>query len=312
MSRIRKRQTDFKLLDQPFVSIIIVTYQTGGQFIENCLNSLRQLDYQNFEIIIVDNNSTDDTREVLKQQIQNEILILNKSNRGFGGGCNDGTREAKGEVMVYLNMDTVVEKDWLTNLIKPFQQNPRTAITGCKMYYPDSKKIQHAGGILHPNGMTEHIGYGKEDNGDYDQTQEVDFVTGASFAARKEFLDLCGGGFDEAYFPAYYEETDLCYRAKLMGYQTLFVHDAVLTHFESPLLNNASDRFHRICYRSRIIFCWQNFTLSDWLFKWLPKEISWLRAPYSKGFRKKQITAYLDLLKFIIGFKFDPSKIFSS
>ena len=70
MSRIRKRQPDFKLLDQPFVSIIIVTYQTGGQFIENCLNSLRQLDYQNFEVIIVDNHSTDNTREVLQEQIQ--------------------------------------------------------------------------------------------------------------------------------------------------------------------------------------------------------------------------------------------------
>ena len=209
-------------------------------------------------------------------------------------------------------MDTVVEKDWLTNLFKPFEQNPRAAITGCKMYYPESKKIQHAGGILHPNGMTEHIGYGKEDDGEYDQTVEVDFVTGASFAARKEFLDLCGGGFDEAYFPAYYEETDLCYRAKLMGYQTLFVHDAILTHFESPLLDNASDRFHRICYRSRIIFVGkisQSLTGSS---NGSPKKSPGSERHTAKASVKNKSPPTSIYLAFILGFKFDPSRLSKS
>ena len=305
--RIRRRQPDFPPLSQsPFVSIIIVTWQTGGRFIESCLNALHRLEYPDFETIIVDNHSNDQTGEVLRELARNEQLIFNSTNRGFGGGCNDGIRKARGEVLVFLNVDTEVEPDWLAEIVRPLTENHRAAITGCKTYYPGGERIQHAGGVLFPNGETRHIGYNEKDQGQYDQLREVDFVTGAAIAIRRDFLELCGGGFDEDFFPAYYEDADLCYRAKLMGYQVLIAPAARLIHHESPVLENTGEQYQRLCYRARMIFCWKNYRLRDWAFEWLPHEAAWIFSRSSKGFRKKQLRAYLDLLLFLRGRRLEP------
>ena len=328
---------------------------------------------QNFEVIIVDNASAasassppassaqaashlpkastisdspgEGTREALKRCVREEKLILNECNRGFSGGCNDGICQAKGEIIVLLNVDTEVDADWLTELVRPLLHDRRAAMAGCKMYYPPKLdlqdpaerpgsadapasstgspqagsasspqaprgKIQHAGGVIHPNAMVEHRGYGEEDVGQWDEEVEVDYVTGASVAIRREFLELCGGGLDEDYFPAYYEETDLCYRARLMGYRVLYAPRATLVHHESTLLGVGSPLFNRLCYRGRILFCLKNYRLRDWLFKFIPNEIAWLRAPHSKGFRRIQLRAYLDGLKFLFGHRYTPDQPF--
>ena len=318
--RIRKRQPDFPPLSSPTpsVSIILVSYNTNGQFIENCLASLRRLTYPDYEIIIVDNNSTGETRDALERCCRGEghggtpreKLILNKQNRGFSGGCNDGIARASGEILVFLNLDTEVDPSWLTELIRPMARDPRVAVTGCKMYFPGRRTIQHAGGIIYGNGMTKHIGYRRLDEGQYDNECEVDYVTGAGLAARREFLELCGGGFDEDYFPAYCEDVDLCYRARAMGYRVVYAPRSVLVHHESPLFGIESPIFQRLCYRGRVLFCLKNFRLRDWLFGFIPCEIRWLCAPASKGFRKKQIRAYLDALGFLLGRRYTPDHPF--
>ncbi|MBN1517986.1 glycosyltransferase family 2 protein [Candidatus Sumerlaeota bacterium] len=309
--RLRTRQPDFPLFDHdPFCSIILVTYNIAEDMIARCLQALRALDYPSFETIIVDNASHQETQEALGRLCGDEIVIWNKTNRGFCGGCNDGAKRAKGEVLVFLNVDTEARSDWLRELVRPFRENPRAAVTGCKMYYPGGRKLQHAGAILHANAMTEHYAYQQEDAGQADEERSVDWCTGAALAVRREFIERSGGdAFDESFFPAYYEDVDLCYRARLMGYETIYVPRAVLVHFESPVIPNTSRRFYRLCYRSRIIFCLKNYTLRQWLFEWLPLECNWLRAPYSKGFRKKQLRAYLDGLLFLLGRRLDPQSL---
>jgi GT2 family glycosyltransferase len=282
------------------VSIVIVTYNTGGRFIEDCLASLRRLDHADHETIVVDNASKDGTRGILERCRRDEILVFNDENRGFAGGCNDGIARARGEIVALLNFDTEVEPSWLTELVRPFREDPRIAIAGCKMLFPDGR-IQHAGGVVHGNGMSEHIGYREADEGQYEEELDVDYVTGAGLAVRREFLEMCGGGLDEDYFPAYCEEVDLCYRARLMGYRVVYVPRAVLTHHESAVLENQSPLFQRVDYRNRVLFCLKNYRLREWLFDFVPYEVHWLRAPWSKGLRRKQVRAYLDALGCVVG-----------
>jgi GT2 family glycosyltransferase len=310
--RIRRRQPDFPSFSTEFpsVSVVLVTYGKAASYLEPCLASLRALDYPNFDVVIVDNASTDGAPELLRRLCRDEKILLLDHNAGFAGGCNIGVRESSGELVVLLNFDTELRPDWLRRLIRPLVENSRIAICGCKMLYPGGKIIQHAGGILNGNGMSEHIGHREPDNGQHDRAGDVDYVTGAGMAIRREFLELCGGGLDEDFYPAYYEEADLCYRAHLMGYLVWYEPSAVLIHHESPALTHRSPAFNRLQYRNRMIFCLKNYRLRDWLFKFIPYEIHWLRAPWSKGLRRVQLRAYLDGLVFLLGRRYSPERPF--
>jgi O-antigen biosynthesis protein len=313
MSRpIRTRQPDFPPFrsDPPSVSIVIVTYTGAAKYLERCLDAVRRLDYPARQVIIVDNPGSDDTREVIARCRRDETVILNDRNLGFAGGCNVGIAAAHGEVIVLLNADTEVAPDWLAELVRPMKRDARAAITGCKMYYPGTRMIQHAGGVIYGNGMVEHLGYQREDNGEFDEEKDVDYVTGAGMAIRRELLDLCGGGLDEDYYPAYYEELDLCHRAHLMGYRVVYAPRSLLVHHESPTVKNQSETFKRLLFRGRLLFCIKHYRLRDWLFRFIPYEIRWLRAPWSKGVRKKQIRAYLDALDYLRGKRYSADNPF--
>ena len=304
------RGDDFPPLraEWPSVSIVIVTYHGAERFLANCFASLRALDYPDFEVIIVDNASNDATRHALRDAVRGETVVWNPSNRGFAGGCNDGIARARGEVVVLLNCDTVVQPEWLREIVRPMTRDPRIAITGCKKLYPGSCVIQHAGGIVYPNGMTEHLGCPEEDRGQHDAERDVAYVTGAGLAVRRALLERCGGGLDEDFYPLYSEELDLCRRARRMGYRVVYAPRSVLEHYESPLRTDASPRFQRIITRSRMIYCLKNLTLCEWLFGFLPFETRWMLGPHARGYRLVQLRAYWDGLLFLLGVRWRPMR----
>lgn len=282
----------------PRVSVIVLTYNSAP-FILRCLESLSCQSYPPFETIVVENHSTDDTIERIQQSTFHPLLIQNATNRGCAGGNNDGWHQSHGEIVVFLNPDTEVTPDWLRSLVAPFH-DPMVAITGCKIYYPNSHILQHAGGILYPNAMSDHYGNQQEDTGQYDTQREVDYITGAAFAVRRSFLESVEG-FDEDYSPAYYEETDLCYKARKQGLKVLYVPSAVVYHHESPALRRCSPAFYRTYYRSRIRFLLKNYSLRDWLTRFLPFELKWFFMRESRGTRLIQFWAYWNGLKFWLG-----------
>lgn len=285
----------------PRVSVIVLTYN-NKPFILRCLESLQWQTYPDFEIIVVDNASRDGTADTVSSSRFMDIvrLIRNEQNLGCAGGNNVGWRAAEGDIVVFLNPDVVVVPDWLERLVGGLVNTDGAVIAGCKMYYPNSNILQHAGGILHPNAMCEHYGNGKPDDGTYNKLREVDFVTGAAIACKRSFLEQMDG-FDEDFFPAYYEETDLCARARKAGYKVIYVPDAVLFHYESSTLTRLSPSFYRMFYRSRIIFLIKNYSLRDWLFKFLPFEIRWfLFEPIARGYRLMQYRAYMQGLAFVM------------
>lgn len=287
----------------PSVSIVIVTYHGAGRFISRCLESVQSLDYPDFEVIVVDNASNDATRGALRDAVRGETVVWNSRNRGFAGGCNDGIARARGEVAVLLNYDTVVQPDWLRELVRPMTRDPRIAVTGCKMVFPGSCVMQHAGGLVHPNGMTQHLGYLEEDCGQHDAERDVAYVTGAGLAVRRALLERCGGGLDEDFYPAYCEEVDLCRKARRMGYRVVVAPRSVLEHYESPVRTDASPAFLRMITRARMVYCLKNLTLCEWLFGFLPFETRWMLGAGARGHRLVQLRGYLDGLLYLLGFR---------
>jgi len=194
------------------------------------------LNYENFEVVVVDNGSTDDSAKIIAENYSKVILILNKENLGFAGGSNVGIRYALdhgAEYIWLLNNDTVVAPDALFTMVAEIEKDPKIGITGSKIYYlSHPKKIWFAGGEIDwLNGTSHHTGMEEVDIGKYDYTKEVDRVTGCSMLVRRDVCDKVGI-FDEQFF-IYVEEVDWCVRARKPGFKCIFVPSSVVYHKQS-------------------------------------------------------------------------------
>jgi len=175
----------------PQVSTIVVSYNSE-KYISECIDSLLQSDYPDFEIIVVDNASTDNTVSILKQYDDKIKLIQSTENLGFAGGNNFGIKNSKGEVIVMINPDAFVTNTAIREMVMPLIRDEKTMVTGPKIFYPGTKKIQSAGGMMKKNAIPYHLGYGKEDNYQFDYSREVDYVTGAAIALKRKLFEITG------------------------------------------------------------------------------------------------------------------------
>ena len=225
-------------------SIIILTWQ-GMPYITACLDAVYAQTYARFDVIVVDNASTDGTADFVAAHYPQAQLIRNTRNAGFAAGSNVGIRVAQGDVIVLLNQDTVVEREWLAAIMQAMQQ-PGVGIVGCKCLYPDGR-IQHAGGYLaRPSAQPQHYGCGEVDHGQYDESRDVEFVTGAALAISRAALYTIGE-LDADLSPAYFEDTDWCFRARAAGYAVRYEPTARLTHHDGGSMKRESQimAYHR-------------------------------------------------------------------
>ncbi|MGI8904881.1 MAG: glycosyltransferase family 2 protein [Candidatus Sumerlaeaceae bacterium] len=288
---------------QPSISVIILTFGSA-KFIGPCISSVVASTRSPVEVVVVDNASTDDSLKLAEEAASKSALPLKpiplQCNLGCAGGNNAGWRASMGEVLVFLNPDTEITPGFLDELVRPLLNDTDIGITGAKMVYPGSRVLQHAGGIVYPNGMTAHHGLGQQDRGQFDTQRDVDYVTGAGFAIRRELMESLGG-FDEEYFPAYYEEVDLCMRVRQLGKRIVYVPSAVMVHHESVSLGADSPALRRMYSRMRIQFCLKNFSLFQ-LLRWsIPCEIRWmLTEPAARGHRAQQLRSYVANWRFLL------------
>ena len=213
----------------PFVSIIVLNYN-GILFLDECFSSLLQINYPKscYEVIMVDNGSIDCSVEYVKKNFPSvKILALNR-NYGYTGGNNRGVRIAKGDFVVFLNNDTVVDKEWLRELVNVMLLDEKIAICGSKVIFMDKlDHVQYSGGFLNLLGSTLFYPFhGQESNRDF---YLVGSICGASFLMRKVIFEMIGG-FDEDFF-MYSEENDLCLRAWIYGYRVAYAPSSVVYHF---------------------------------------------------------------------------------
>jgi Predicted glycosyltransferases len=217
------------------VSIVIVTWNSR-QYIEKCLECLRQQSYTDYEIIVVDNASLDNTVEYLNQNHSLLTIIKNQKNLGFAKAGNQGIRASEGEFILMLNPDVFPEPNFLEELVKTLSLHSRYGAVGGKLllfnHGENSRTIDSTGLFLTRSLKARDRGNLREDRGQYDQEEDIFAVCGAAVIFRRQALEkikLEGEYFDEDFF-AYYEELDLCWRMQLIGFECGYNPRAVAYH----------------------------------------------------------------------------------
>jgi GT2 family glycosyltransferase len=246
----------------PLTSIIIINYKTP-QLTINCLESLyKHENKSNYETIIIDNNSKDESLELIKKKFPHIQLIESNNNLGFAGGNNLGAKQAKGKYLLFLNSDTIITEPFIDDLIINIEKKEKIGIIAPKLLNQD-KTIQESvfkfptlwraicesfflSSIL-PNNKV----IGDYRNFNYDTEKQVDFVSGACFLIKKTIFDSING-FDESFF-MYAEETDLTYRLHKREYNAYFSPTGNIIHIGKGSQNN-TPTFNPQFFKSKILY----------------------------------------------------------
>lgn len=220
-----------------FVVTIVVLSWNQSLLTENCVRSLLAVNQPGIQILVVDNNSSDNTVQALKNNFEGQITVIaNKENLGFAGGNNVGIRHAldlNADHIMLLNNDTIVERNFLQPMLTTLQSDPRIGATTPKIYLMDDGKkgerIWAAGGQVNLwLGQSGSRGIGKIDTGQFDKMEEVGYASGCCILIKRETLEEVGL-LNEDYF-AYYEDVDWSLRARQCGYRIIYVPDSTVWH----------------------------------------------------------------------------------
>jgi GT2 family glycosyltransferase len=242
---------------RPLISIVIVNYN-GKKFLDDCLSSLNRQKFRNFEIILVDNGSSDDSVSFTRENYPGVIMVENKTNLGFAGGTNTGIRLANGEFILTLNNDTITDTQMLEEIVRPMQLNSNVGVCGTKMILPDGRINSTAICISH-SGAAWDRGMDELDMGQYDNQEEVfGACAGAALYRRSMFEEI--GLFDEDFF-LYSEDVDLAFRAQLAGWKCLYVPSARVVHVHGGTAGPGSEMAVYFLNRNLLWYILKNFPI---------------------------------------------------
>lgn len=255
----------------PLVSVIVLNWN-GMQFIEACLGSVLRQTYPNFELIVVDNASTDGSLELIQQQFPEVTLLPSATNTGFGGGNNLGIALSKGAYIAVLNNDAEVDPGWLQEMVTAAESDPQVGMCAPKILsMADRRTIDSVGGLLiYADGIGRGRGRLEPDNGQYDRLPDILVPSGCSALYRRTMLDAVGL-FDEEFF-AYCEDTDLGLRCRLAGWKAISVPTAVVYHHYSGSAGKYSSTKAFLVERNRIWVMVKNYPVR-WMLRSLPSTL---------------------------------------
>jgi GT2 family glycosyltransferase len=256
----------------PSVSVIIVNYN-GIDFVAKCLQSLRSTDYPKLETIVVDNASTDGSYAFLADQLSGKgdfRVIRNATNVGFAAANNIGYRESTGDVLVFLNVDVIVDRAWLRRLVTALCSSETLAAAQPRLLSEKGDALDSLGGFLDRMGYVYLYGqwyFGRPST----SSGEPFYVEGAALAVKRVALGevlLNGEPFDSDYF-YFYEDTDLCWRLRLRGFRVACVSDATVYHHRGYATSRDRPQATYLFLRNRISTLVKNYGLLN-LTIWLP------------------------------------------
>jgi len=280
----------------PLVSIIILNFN-AGKLLLNCIESLTKLAYQNIELIIVDNVSTDNSQNQCKEKFPQVKLIQNKKNSGYCGGNNVGIKNANGEFIIILNPDTIVESNLIDKLLGAYN------IHGEGLYQPkilsleDKTILQSTGNMIHVFGFGFARDKGNQDNNEIKETTKIGYAAGTClFALKETFLKL--KLFDEFLF-LYHDDLDIGWRASQKEINSYIVPQTTIYHAESYSLKWSKKKFFWLERNRR--YCLMTHYSPDTLKiirkeLWITELLIWA-VYFSKGYLTAKIKAELELRK---------------
>ena len=209
------------------VSVIIVNYN-GKNLLEKCLESLFKVNYNNFEVIIVDNNSTDNSIDFLTNNYPSVIILKLDSNKGFAEPNNIAAKIAKGDCLLFLNNDTIVTPNFISEMIEVIKSNKKIAICQSLLLKSDNS-IDSSGDFI------DELGVCFNSKSTTTEIKEIFSARGASMLIEKKIFDLVGG-FDEKFF-ATFEDVDLGWRSWILGYKCVLVPKSIVYHIGGQTVN---------------------------------------------------------------------------
>ena len=225
----------------PLVSIIILNYNAGNLLL-NCVDSVFKSTYPNFEVLVVDNISTDNSHIICKEKFEKIHLIKNKENLGYCEGNNVGIRNADGEFIVILNPDTIVEPDWLNHLMSAYSK------FGEGLYQPkffslnEKLVLQSTGNMLHIFGFGFARDKGKADDEKIKSVEKINYASGTCLFTSKIVLDKIG--LLDPFLFLYHDDLDLGWRAAQIGINSFYVPQSIVYHAESYSIKWSSKKFY--------------------------------------------------------------------
>jgi GT2 family glycosyltransferase len=234
-------------------SVVIVNYN-GSHFLRDCLNALRSqsLPLHRIEIIIVDNNSHDESLKLLQSEFPWVRIIRSKENLGFAGGNNLGFVHAHGKTIALINNDTVADPNWLKELLESLECDLTTGAVASKLLFHSEPKRLNSGGMrLLSDGHGTDRGFRDLDQGQFEQGEEVFAGCGAGLLFRRELLNETNG-FDERFF-MYYEDLDLAWRARHLGWNIRYSPRSIVRHIHCGSSGEWSPFFTYHVERNRVL-----------------------------------------------------------
>ena len=254
-------------MEEPLVSIIVLNYN-GKYHLKDCFNSLYNLNYnmKNVEIILVDNNSQDDSVEFVKYNYKGVKIIQLKKNAGFSSGNNIGAKKSTGKYIVLLNNDTWVDKNWLTELVKVAESSNEIGVVASKIYYFNEKNvIDFAGSFGDRCLRTSHAGRNTTDCRYHSIQRNILYACGASMLIKKELYSKIGL-FDPTYF-IYCEDLDLSIRSWICGYKVVIAPKSIIYHkIDRKVINPNSLKKDFLAERNRLRTIIKNYQFKNVLY----------------------------------------------
>ena len=280
----------------PLVSIIILNYNAGNLLL-NCVDSVFKSTYPNFEVLVVDNISTDNSHVVCKKKFEKIHLIENKENLGYCEGNNVGIRNANGEFFVILNPDTIVEPNWLNHLMSAYNE------FGEGLYQPkffslnEKHVLQSTGNMLHIFGFGFAKDKGKIDDEKMESVEKINYASGTCLFTSKIVLDKIG--LLDPFLFLYHDDLDLGWRAAHVGINSFYVPKSIIYHAESYSIKWSSKKFYWL-ERNRkycLLTHYSKETYAKMRFSLFLVDLCVWLFYLSKGFLGAKIKAELDIFR---------------
>ena len=258
---------------------IVIPHWNNVDVLSECLESISNTNFENFETIVVDNASTDNSVASVRSNYPNVKLIENDKNYGYAGGCNIGAEAASGDFLIFLNNDTVQEKDWISNLIKTINSDDKIAAVQPKILnYYDRNVFDYAGGsgghmdiYCFPFARGRIFSFQENDEGQYNNKEKCFWSSGTCFMVRRELFQKAGG-FDESFF-AHMEEIDLCWRLYAMGFEVWVEPDSVVYHKNALTLPMYSHKKYYLNHRNSLLMLLGNYSIKNIFLIGIPRLI---------------------------------------